>query len=593
MIKHFKKLITLMTTLFLVINMITATAFAAVKDGTYTGKSSGNGGDIEVEVVIKDQRIAEINTIHSQETKGLGEGALEKIKKAIIANNTVNVDTISGATDSSQGYIDAVKEALKAAGATEDDFMSGEMIKHSFVLDKEEYTFDVVVLGGGGAGLSSAVEAANLGASVVVVEKSSAIGGNTAVSGGAFNVPGSDLQKNKDIEDSVEKYIEDTLKGGDELSDPELVKVLGENALSAYEWMRDVIHAEFIPDRVQQFGGHSTPRSVVPIGNKGIELTDKLWAAAEAKGAQLFLDTKATELIQENGTVVGVKVENNGKEIIINANKGVIVATGGFAANIEMREKYNAAYGSQYLTTAVPASTGDGIAMCENIGAQLVDMEQIQVYPTCNPLTGIISYVANARFDGALLINQEGQRFINESGRRDEISNAILEQPGGYAYLVWGQEIETVGNMTQVHKNEFEELKKNNLLFEAATLEELAATVEMDAAKLAETIAKFNGYVPDKNDPDFNKTGAYRTIAEGPFYIQKVMPATHHTMGGVKININAQVLDTEGNPIPNLFAAGEVVGGIHGTNRLGGNAITDIIVFGRIAGVNAVNGVAE
>ncbi|MGM0126330.1 urocanate reductase [Enterococcus sp. AZ194] len=557
-----------------------------IKDGTFSGSSNGNGGEIEVQVVLKDGKITEVNTLKSQETKGLGEDTLEQIREAIVENNSVHIEALSGATASSEGYIAAVKDALKKAGATDKDFVTDKKITLGNVLDKEEYTFDVLVVGAGGAGLSSAVEASSAGASVAVLEKSSAIGGNTAVSGGAFNVPGSDLQKNMGIEDSKESFVEDALKGGDNIADPKLVQVVADHALEAYEWMRDDIKAEFIQDRVQQFGGHSVPRSVVPVGNKGVELTNKLWEAAKGNKAELFLDTKAVELIEKDGKIVGVKAENNGKTVTFHANKGVVLASGGFAADVEMRKKYNSHYDEKFMTTAVSSSTGDGIVMGEQAGAGLVDMKEIQVYPTSNPETGIISYVANSRFDGAILVNQGGQRFVNEGGRRDDISNAILDQENGYAYLVWGQEIETVGNMTKVHEKEFEEMKKNDILFECSTLSEAAEKTGVDAKTLEATVKQFNGYVKDEKDPDFEKTGVFNKIEEGPFYIQKVVPSTHHTMGGLTINTDAQVLDTDGKAIPNLYAAGEVTGGIHGTNRLGGNAITDIIVFGRIAGSN-------
>ena len=273
---------------------------------------------------------------------------------------------------------------------------------------------------------------------------------------------------------------------------------------------------------------------------------------------------------------------------MFNANKGVIIASGGFASNVEMRKQYNSNYDERFMSTATNSSTGDGIVMAQNVGADVVGMEYIQVYPTCNPLTGIISYVANSRFDGALLFNQEGKRFVNEMGRRDDISNAILDQSGSVGYLVWGQEIETVGNMTKMHEVEFENFKKDDLIYVADTLEDAAKHYNLDVETFVKTIEDYNKSIEDEKDEEFNKGGALRPIKEGPYYIQKVVPSAHHTMGGLKINTMAQVLDTKGNVIEGLYAAGEVTGGIHGTNRLGGNAITDIIVFGRIAGQNIV-----
>lgn len=556
-------------------------------DGTYNAVSKGHNGDVAVDVTVADGKISDVKVASHAETPGLGDTAMNKIAEKMVEHNSVNIDTVSGATFSSNALITGVKDALKQAGATDEFLKAGKSVSATTVLDKSEYSYDVVIVGAGGAGLSAAVEAASTGASVVVLEKTSQSGGNTLVSGGGLNIPESDLQIAKGIKDSVEKFTEDTFKGGDSINDKQLVATMAENALDAYNWLVDDIHMEFIQDRIQQFGGHSVPRAVIPVGNKGTEMITKLEKRAKELGADVFTNTKGTELVlDKKGAVIGVVAENEGNTIKFNSSKGVILATGGFGANIEMRTKYNEAYGKNYKTTCIPASTGDGIVMAEGAGAQLVDMDKIQVYPTCNTQTGIISYVANARFDGAVLVNQEGKRFVNDMDRRDVISNAIVDQTGKYAYLVWGQEVETVGNMTKMHEKEFQGYVDAKLLHKADTIEELAEFFEIDKATLKETMDAYNGYVEDGSDPEFSRGGTLRPITQGPFYIQKVAPATHHTMGGVKINTEAQVIGEGGNVVPNLYAAGEITGGIHGTNRLGGNAITDIVVFGRIAAQN-------
>ncbi|WP_019230436.1 flavocytochrome c [Sedimentibacter sp. B4] len=560
---------------------------AGLKNGTYTASQQGHNGPVNLEVSVNEGKISNITVISHSETPGLGDSAMEKLSALMLENNSVNADVIAGATFSSNAIINGVKEALTKAGASEEFLNSGEKISAVTKLDKSEYSYDVIVIGAGGAGLSAAVEAAQNGASVVVLEKTSQTGGNTLVSGGGINIPGSDVQIANGIEDSVEKFIEDTLKGGDNINDKELVGVVANNALDAYNWLVNDIHVEFMQDRIQQFGGHSVPRAVIPVGNKGTEMIKKLETKSKELGVDLYTNTTATQLIvDENSAVVGVYAENDGNKIKFNSNKGVIIATGGFGANIEMRVKYNPAYNEDYKTTCVPASTGDGIIMAEDIGAQLVDMEYIQVYPTCNTQTGIISYVANSRFDGAILINGDGKRFIDEMGRRDIISNAITSQEEKFAYLVWGQEIETVGNMTKVHEKEYKEFVNSDLLHKAETLEELAEFFNIDKDSFVNSINEYNNDIADGSDDALKRGGTLRTISQGPFYIQKVAPSTHHTMGGIKINVQGQVISTEGNIIPNLYAAGEVTGGIHGTNRLGGNAITDIVVMGRIAAQN-------
>lgn len=560
---------------------------SSLKDGTYTGTAHGHNSTIDVEVTVKDGALANVNVTGEEETNGIGDLAINMIVDKMNESKSTNVDTISSATISSLGIKNAVKNALEQAGADDTYFSNEPQVSFEKANYEDSYDYDVVIVGAGGAGLSAAIEAANAGASVALLEKTFAVGGNTLVSGGGLNAPGTKHQLDKGIEDSVEKFAEDTYNAGDKEADFELVQVMAENALDATNWLIDEINVEFMPDRLQQFGGHSVPRALIPVGNHGDELILKLEDAAQEAGVDIYRNVKAEEIIMNDNRASGINADYDGQKITFNANKGVILATGGFASNVEMREQYNPDYGSQFKTTARAISTGDGIKMAEAVGAQLVDMEFIQVYPTCNPLTGIISYVANSRMDGGILLNKEGTRFVDEMGRRDVISHAILDQTDAVGYLVWGQEVENIGHMTEVHAVEFQNWIDSDLLYVADTLEDAAEHFGLDAAKMKETIDAYNESIKDGLDEDFNKTSSLVSIAEGPFYIQKVVPSSHHTMGGVKINADAQVIDVNGNPIEGLYAAGEVVGDIHGTNRLGGNAITDCVVFGRIAGVNA------
>lgn len=560
---------------------------SVLKDGTYNGTGSGHNSDVSVAVEVKEGKLTHVEITEHHETVGIGDKAMSTMVAKMNETGSSQVDTVSNATISSLALKNAVKNALKEAGADDAYFENEEVVALDRAELENEYTYDVVIVGAGGAGLSAAIEAAQSGAKVAVIEKTPATGGNTLVSGGGLNAPQTAQQIERGIEDSVEKFYEDTYNSGDQQANPELVHVMAEEALDATNWLINDIGVEFMPDRLQQFGGHSVPRALIPVGNHGDELILKLEAAAEKAGVDMFFSVKGEELVENDGKVTAIKASYGDQEIVFNANKGVILATGGFASNVEMRKKYNANYDERFKTTARDVSSGDGILMAEEIGAQLVDMEFIQVYPTCNPQTGIISYVANARMDGGILVNQEGQRFVNEMGRRDDISNAILDQTGSYAYLVWGQETEEIGHMTEVHSVEFQKWIDSGLLHVADTLEECAEYFDVDPQALVATVEAYNTSVEDGVDEDFNRSGSVRKTATGPFYIQKVVPSSHHTMGGVAINTNAQVLDTEGNVIEGLYAAGEVTGDIHGTNRLGGNAITDCVVFGRIAGRNA------
>ena len=577
----------------LIAGLITLTACTSEKngsltDGSYKGVASGHNSNIEVEVSVADGKLDSVKVVEHNETRGLGDKALETMITLINENKSTNVDAVSAATITSFGVLNATRNALKEAGADDAYFKSETKVAQNYADLDSEYLYDVVVIGAGGAGLTAAIEAKAAGAKVAVIEKSSATGGNTLVSGGGLNAPGTAQQIAKGVEDSAEKFANDTFNSGDKEANYELVKVMADNAHDATEWLINDINVEFLPDRLQQFGGHSVPRAIVPVGNHGDELILKLEAAADKAGVDMFFNVKGEELIMDEGRVKAVKASYNGEEIVFNAEKGVIIATGGFASNVEMRKQYNEAYGEKFKSTARQNSTGDGIVMAENIGAALTDMEFIQVYPTCNPLTGIISYVANARFDGAVLVNAEGQRFVNEMGRRDEISHAILNQTDEVGYLFWGQEVENIGHMTEMHAVEYQNWIDSGLLHKADTIEECAKFFNIDVETMTKTIEDYNASCADGVDEDFNRSGSVRASLTAPYYIQKVVPSSHHTMGGIVINSDAAVLDTNGNVIPGLFAAGEVTGDIHGTNRLGGNAITDCVVFGRIAGQNVV-----
>lgn len=561
---------------------------ATFADGSFTGSGRGHHGDIKVEVTIESGSIASIDVLENPENKVLSAPVYEKLSKAMIDSNSADVDAVSGASDSSRGFTEAVADALKKSNP--DAVQEGSSDKQTAKLLSEEeleQSYDVVIIGAGGAGLTAAVSAAAEGASVAVLEKMPAPGGNTLISGGGLNVPGSWMQEKHGITDSVETYVADTLKGGDNEGEAELVQVMAENALETAEWLRDDIGMVFL-DRVQQFGGHSVPRALIPEGNSGEQMTLKLMDKGKTLGVDLKTSTEAHSLIQDDaGMITGVLATNSaGQEISFLAEKAVIVAAGGFGSNVEMRMSYNPEYDEKYMSTCLPGITGDGIAMATAADAGTTDMSFIQTYPTCNPVTGIISYVANSRFYGAILVNKEGKRFINEMGRRDKVSKEILAQSGKTAYLLWDDAVESKSKMIEMHPEEYKSLVEEKLICKADSLTEAAEYFGIDASELEKSLARYNSF-KGSADADFGRGGSLVSFEKAPFYIQKVVPSVHHTMGGLKINTDAQVLDADGNPIPRLYAAGEVAGGIHGTNRLGGNAITDCVVFGRIAGSNA------
>ncbi|HEY4544354.1 MAG TPA: flavocytochrome c [Tissierellaceae bacterium] len=556
---------------------------AKLKDGTYEGVGAGRGGDIKVKLTSKDGKIENIEVVEHAESPGLDE-SMDILTEKIVSNNSLNVDTVTGATLTSHGFLSAVKNALENAGVNPKDYM--DEIAVASEKEKVEQTHDVVVIGAGGGGFAAAIEAKQAGADVVILEKLPVPGGNTLLSGGEYAAPNNWLQKD-DAGDSVELFKEDILNGGDNIANEELVEILAENALAGAEWLRDEINVPF-EDELMFFGGHSVMRSLVPKDATGATIINAQRQKAEELGIPLLLNTKATELItDETGRVVGVKAESEDKEYTFTANKGVVLATGGFGSNMEMRKENNKDMDENILSTNSVGSTGDGILMAKEVGADVLDMEHIQTYPVCDPKTGSLLYFGDSRMFGhAILVNQEGERFVEELERRDVISMAIKEQTDHIAYQLidtFGYEDSRVG---EKHEAEMNYLFNQGLLVKADTLEEAAEYFDIDTETFVNTVNTYNEYVKEGEDKDFNKRLLTEPIEKGPFYLMKVKPAVHHTMGGVRINTDAQVLNTNGEVIEGLYASGEVTGGIHGTNRLGSNAIADIIVFGRIAGKN-------
>ena len=445
-------------------------------------------------------------------------------------------------------------------------------------VDTTSKSADIVVIGAGGAGMTAAIQAAQDGATnVVIIEKTAMAGGNTTRATGGLNASETTFQDRDAIEDSNQLFIDDTMKGGKNINDLSLVTYMAENSAEALYWVND-LGADLTVGGL--FGGASVKRIHRPSDTSAVGpvLVKTLMSQIEKLNIPVLYNTKADEILtDENGAVSGVKVTDENGTYTINC-KAVVVATGGFGANSEMVEKYNPSL-TGFGTTNVAAATGDGIAMGTAIGAATVDMEQIQTHPTVHPETQTM-YTEAVRGNGAILVNKEGARFTNEMGTRDVVSAAILEQTDGQAWLVFDHAVRT-------SLKAIEGYIKAGIVTEAATIEELATAIGADPATLSATMTKFADDVTNGNADEFGREGLELPLTEGNFYACLVAPAIHHTMGGLKINTAGEVLNEEGNAIAGLFAAGEVTGGVHGANRLGGNAVTDIVVFGRTAGTSA------
>lgn len=571
------------TLLAAAVGLMSAAAVAAPV--TTQGTGVGKHGDMTVAVTFDNGRIQAIEIVKEAENPVLAKKVYTDLKAAVIASNSADLDAISGATFSSKGFLDAVKDAAKKAGVTLSK-ADAKAIKKVVKNIPAVSNYDVVVIGAGGAGFSAAIEAKNAGANVVLLEKMPAVGGNSLISGAEMNAARNWVQPKLGIlDDSAERHAADTFMGGDKKGDMKVINVMTANALDAAKWCRDYLGVRFEDDNLFFFGGHSRKRALIPVGHTGTEFIAKFQAKADELGIPVITDMKAEELIKDKtGRVVGVKATSHGATYTFNAKGGVVLATGGFGANKAMVKKYNPKIDERFKTTDAPGTTGEALYMAKRAGAQLVNMGYIQTYPICDPISGVIELIADSRFDGAIMLNQEGKRFVEELERRDVLSEAILKQTGNYCWVLWNDNIGKISNTVKEHPTEYEAFTKQGIMATCPDLKCIADFTKMPLKQLESTVKRVSSMAGKGNDKDFHHRGGLMDMSEGQYYVIKAVPSTHHTMGGVRINEKAQALTAKGQVIPGLWAAGEVTGVTHGTNRLGGNAYTDIIVFGRIAG---------
>ena len=593
--------------------------------GSFTGTAKGMG-EVSVTLTLTDNVITDCTAKGDEETPGIGSVVIEQFPGEVVEGNTINLDSISGATITSNAFVEAAKAALTEAGLNPDDYMAkadktanGETVS---------YDADVVVIGAGGAGMTAAMTAADAGQKVVILESQAMVGGNSARATGGMNAAKTVYQDENEFDqaagvektlataaekyadnetitalaktvseqwaayqanptgyfDSVELMELDTMVGGKGINNPELVKTLCEGTADAIDWLDEngiTLH------NVSSFGGASVKRIHRPVNEEGkvvsvgAYMIPLLQENCEKRGIDIVLNTTVdTILTDANGAAVGVSgTDKDGNTVVVNA-KSVILATGGFGANLDMVTQYKPELAG-FMTTNAAGAQGQGIEMATAIGAGTVDMDQIQIHPTVEANTAAL-ITEGLRGDGAILVNANGERFIDEVGTRDVVSAAEIAQPGSYSWLIVDQAMADASSVIQGYI-------KKGYTKTGATYEELAKELDVDPATFANTMETWNGYVEAKNDPDFGRTSFANPLNNGPYYAIKVTAGVHHTMGGVTINSATEVLKEDGTVIPGLFAAGEVTGGVHGANRLGGTAVADFVVFGRIAGESAAN----
>nr|WP_072513860.1 FAD-dependent oxidoreductase [Ndongobacter massiliensis] len=633
----------------------------AMKPGTYTASAQGMNDLVEVTVEVTEDAIKSVEVTKNAETPGIGGELLDKggkpmetgftipvraIPEKIVSTQNIAVDNVTGATITSAVIKSAVEDCLKQAGANVDDW------KHKIGTDIAFNTVesDVVVVGAGGAGLAAAIAAAEQGKTVTLIEKNGSMGGDTLVCGAIYNTPDQELQKavtmtdpvkatleaalseepineehkalqdevraqweqykadgRTDLFDSKEWYALQTWINGDKVGNLDLVKVLCYNSFDEYQWIR-AMGMEF-SDKIAQGAGslwQRTHTSTLPMGT-GFMATYSAQLDKYADKIQILLETTATELLTEEQKVVGVKVKDNHSEAEyeVKAKDGVILASGGFGANSEMVQKYNtsgkwADLSKVATTNRFSCSQGDGIAMALTAGASLTDMEQIQLLYLGNTKDGQLTKYPPRDVNGTdqiIFVNKNGERFVREDGRRDEICLGVLSQPDSMFYMLESADGAGYKDITDPEWRSadgftFDYLKENGYIFVGDTLEEIAKQIGCDPAALQKTVDTFNASV-DSGKDEFGRTLYSTKLENGPWVATARQACIHHTMGGVTIDTKGHVLNEAQEPIAGFYAAGEVTGGIHGANRLGGNAVVDTVVFGKLAADTLVEDVTK
>lgn len=637
-----KKLLSVVLALVLCLTLSVASA-QAYTAGTYSKEVPGMHGPLTVEITVSEDAITAAAVTASMETPGMGDVAGESICAQVVEYQSLDVDLLSGATVTSAIVRNALTDCLKEAGADVDALKAPRERSYDRTT---EFTADVIIIGGGGAGLSATATALEEGASVVLVEATDILGGNSLVVGGFMNAPIPELQDyafpersasveslitaaldeepvseaHKALQDAVradyEAYLEtdktlfdsanwfalQTWNGGDKLGKLEIVKKLANTAYDDMQWL--IANGQEFRDSVTLGGGALYYRSRYAVLPNGLGYITAIKSAIEKNAEDrltVLLSTKATDLIVEDGKVVGAKAINNrtGDEVILHATNGVVLSTGGFAGNVELRQKYCEGekwpdLGPSVKTTNVSGVRGDGIFMAQNAGAALVNMDQIQLLPYCNPNTGMVNDTVGGGNGSSIFLNKEGKRFVREDGRRDEMSKAIIAQTDGIMYIFGNAETYGVTSMYDCKTLGGQPVSyflENNLhgFVTANTIEEMAEKLNMPLENIKETLDAYNQHVEEGTPDEFGRVTYVNKLEEGPFIAFPRQPSAHHTMGGVDIDEMAHALDADGNIIPGLYCAGEITGVVHGANRIGGNAIVDYLTFGREAGRNAAH----
>jgi len=478
-----------------------------------------------------------------------------------------------GNGDQKQSQDSAKKEEKK-----ETEAVSGATQAGYTPIDQLKDKYDIIIVGAGGAGMSAALEAKEKGLNPVIFEKMPLAGGNTLKSSSGMNASETKFQKEQGIKDNNDLFYEETLKGGHDTNDKEMLRFFVDNSASAIDWL-DSIGIRL--NNITITGGMNEKRTHRPEDGSAVGqyLVAGLLKNIQEKEIPLFVKADVKEITEKDGKVNGVKVVIDGNEEKTVAADAVVVTTGGFGANMDMIGDVRSDL-KGLVTTNQIGSTGDGIKMIEKLGGVTVDMDQIQVHPTVQQDKSYLIGEA-VRGEGAILVSSKGTRFTNELDTRDNVTAAINKLPEKSAYLVFDSGVKSRAKAIQQYE-------KMGFVITGESIEALAKEIGVPADQLKTTLDTWNSAVKNKKDAEFGRTtGMDNDLSGAPYYAIKIAPGIHYTMGGVKINTNTEVLNKDGKAIPGLFAAGELTGGLHGQNRIGGNSVAEIIIFGRQAGIKS------
>ena len=574
-------------------------AFAAMSDGTFEGTGQGRNGDIVVQLTVKGGKIADVKIVKHAETVGISDAAIATVPKAIVENQTTGVDAVTGATMTTNGIKAAVAAAIKAAG--------GDPAQFAFTVVKKKAApkiirekADIVVVGAGGSGISAAVKAETLGKSVILIEKMPTIGGATVLNAGTLIATGSKYQREvmKETKDSPELAYKDIMKVGKNRNDPVLVKMTTEKVGGVVDWLIYDMKIPYGP-AATQYPDHSANRQL-GVEGRSINFLNLMRSKFLDMGGKLMMETRAQSFIRDDaGRVIGVKATDKDGNTVELMSKAVILASGGYGADQSMLpEKMK-----KYIFYGVDSETGDGFKMGTAIGADTINLDLVKMYPQGvenRPHHGLAASASSTdtmKTTGAIYVNNKGERFVDENAGLGVLTDKTIEQPGSIMYIVmdanaWkaytAKSLEDKLVPTAESLMEWTKIVNNGrpVMAVADTPEAAAEKIGIDPAGLAKTVKHWNEMVKAGKDADFNRklSGG---LGEGPYYIveQKVRYCT--TLGGLKADADLHILDKSGKPIPGLYGAGCVVGGVNGADSMTAMMNSWAIVSGVMAAESA------